>query len=223
MKRRISAVLGALIIASSVASCAPTKDIATNAVTASGNLSVYADWLTKRLESDSRLDEDTDIYIGDAMGAESYGIDVSSLSDEGFIIRRTAGADATLIFGKTDDGVDRAVRYYANYCSDEGELNVVEGEGYRVGSITIEGIDLSEYVIVCPEDADECQQFAATELRRFLGDACGIYPEIVTESEGYAITLVCDKSGETYGDEAFNIKSHEKGITITGGRWRGCI
>jgi len=78
-------------------------------------------------------------------------------------------------------------------------------------------------VILCPADADECQKFAATELQRFLGEACGICPEIVTESDGLAITLVRDVTGETYGDEAFNIKSHEGGITITGGRYRGCM
>lgn len=221
MKRKLSAILGALIIVSSIAACAPAKDAA--AITASGGLSVYANWLNNRLSADGRIDNDTDIIIGNADTAESYGVDVSSLSDEGFIIRRTAGEDSTLIFAKTDDGVDRGVRYYANYCSDEGELNVVEGEGYRIGSITIAGVDLSEYVIVCPENADESQRFAATELRKYLGDACGIYPEIVTESEGFAITLVRDESGETYGDEAFNIKSHEGGITITGGRYRGCM
>ncbi|MBQ7827032.1 MAG: DUF4838 domain-containing protein [Clostridia bacterium] len=221
MKRKISVLLSAIMIASAIAGCAPAKDAAS--VTTSGNLSVYADWLTDRLESDGKLTADTEIIIGNAAEAESYGVDVSSLSDEGFIIRRAAGETSTLIFGKTDNAVDMAVRYYANYCSVEGELNVVEGEGYRVGSITIAGADLSEYVIVCPEDADESQKFAADELRRFLGDACGIYPEIVTETGGYAITLVCDTTGEAYGDEAFNVKSHEKGITITGGRWRGCM
>ncbi|MBQ7827382.1 MAG: DUF4838 domain-containing protein, partial [Clostridia bacterium] len=125
----------------------------------------------------------------------------------------------------TNDGVDRGVRYYANYCSTEGELNVVKDEGHRIGKITISGADLSEYVIVNPEPDNENMSFTADELRTHLGNACGVYPEIVTEAnaDAYAITLVRDSDGSDYGDENFNIKSHDRGITITGGKYRGCM
>ena len=224
MKKSLSLILSAITVISALAGCSASPEEAKTSdkvVSSSGNVSVYTDWLTDRLTADGRINN-AEIIVGDKATAAEYGVDVSTLSDDGYIIRRTADS-ATLIFGKTDDGVDRGVRYYANYCSDEGELNVVEGEGYRVGSITIAGAALSEYVIVCPADADECQRFAADQLRKYLGDACGIYPEIVTEADGYAITLVCDKTGEAYGDEGFNVKSHENGITITGGRYRGCM
>ncbi|MBR4881988.1 MAG: hypothetical protein IKU19_08635, partial [Clostridia bacterium] len=222
MKKFISLILISASILTAFAGCSPEKVTQTPSVSASGSLSVYGNWLTTRLESDGRLTDDTEIILGSADTASSYGVDVSSLSDEGFIIRRNADS-ATLIFGKTSDGVDRGVRYYANYCSDEGDLSIVQDEGYRIGKITIAGADLSEYVIVNPEPDNRNMAFTAEELRTHLGNACGIYPEIVTESDGYAITLVCDKTGETYGDEAFNIKSHEKGVTITGGRYRGCM
>ena len=222
MKKLFASILVSSVVLSAFAGCsAPAENVPVYST--SSAVSVYSEWLTNRLMSDGAITDDTEIIVGNADTAESYGVDVSGLSDEGYIIRRSSGDSATLIFGKTDDAVDMAVRYYANYCNKTGPLSVVEGEGYRVGSITISGTDLSEYVIVCPADADECMRFAADELRRFLGDACGIYPEIVTESDGYAITLVCDTTGETYGDEAFNIKSHEKGVTITGGRYRGCM
>ena len=222
MRKLLSYVLCASALFASLSGCsAPAENVPVYST--SSAVSVYSEWLTNRLMSDGAITDDTEIIVGNADTAESYGVDVSGLSDEGYIIRRSSGDSATLIFGKTDDAVDMAVRYYANYCNNTGPLSVVEGEGYRVGSITISGADLSEYVIVCPADADECMRFAADELRRFLGDACGIYPGIVTESDGYAITLVCDKTGETYGDEAFNIKTHEKGLTITGGRYRGCM
>ena len=223
MKRFISMILGGIIIASSMAGCSSKPEITSYTVSStSGSTSAYANWLNGRLADDG-ITPESDIIVGNAADAEAYGVDMSNIMDDGYIIRRANGSSETLIFGKTELGVDMAVRYYANYCDKTGPLSVVEGEGYRVGSITIAGADLSEYVIVCPADADECQRFAADELRRFLGDACGIYPEIVTESDGYAITLVRDVTGETYGDEAFNIKSHEKGVTITGGRWRGCM
>ena len=121
----------------------------------SSAVSVYSEWLKNRLTADGRYTDDTGFIIGNAETAESYDVDVSGLSDEGFIIRRTSGEDTTLIFAKTNDGVDRGVRYYANYCSDEGELSVVKDEGYRIGKITIADADLSEYVIVNTDPDDE--------------------------------------------------------------------
>ena len=224
MKKLITSLLVSSVVLSSLAGCTTVSETNNSPVySSSASVSVYADWLADRLISDGEVTDDTEIIVGNAETAESYGIDMSGILDDGYVIRRLAGENSTLIFGKTNNAVDMAVRYYANYCDKTGPINVTEGEGYRVGGITIAGADLSEYVIVCPADADECQKFAASELKRFLGEACGIYPEIVTESDGYAITLVCDTTGETYGDEGFNVKSHENGVTITGGRYRGCM
>lgn len=226
MKKIISSIIFAATVFSTITGCStsPAVKTETDAITASGNLSVYADWLENRLTDDGKLTDDTEIILGNAETADSYGVDVSTLSDEGFIIRRNADS-ATLIFGKTDNGVDRGVRYFANYCSTEGELNVVKDEGYRIGKITIAGADLSKYVIVNTDPDDLPMVHAAEELRAHLGNACGIYPEIVTEadSDAYTITLVRDSDGSEYGIENFNIKTHDRGITITGGKYRGCL
>jgi len=225
-KRIISAAITAATLLSAFSGCsAPAVPVEESpAITATSSaLDTYAAWLTDRLESDGRTP--SGIVIGDAGAAAEYGLDLSTLSDEGFIIRRDSASDTTLIFAATAHGTDRGVRYFANYCSDEGELNVVKDEGYRIGKITIAGADLSEYVIVNPEPDNVNLSHVAEELRRHLGNACGISPEIVTEApeNGYAITFVRDESGDTYGDENFLIKSHQRGITITGGRFRGCM
>ena len=226
MKKILASILVSSIVLSAFAGCTSVDDTKiTSVYSSSSAVSVYADWLKDRLESDGRLTEGTEIIVGNAETAESYGVDVSALSDEGFIIRRTAGESTTLIFADTNDGVDRGVRYYANYCADEGDLNVVKGEGYRIGNIIIAGVDLSEYVIVNTDPDDLPMVHAAEELREHLGSACGIYPEIVTEAadDAYAITLIRDEDGSEYGDENFLIKSHDRGITITGGKYRGCM
>jgi len=227
MKKIISSIIVAATLFSAITGCSTAPEVKMDAasVTASGNLSVYADWLTNRLSSDGRLTEDTEIILGSSDKAAEYGISVETLSDEGFIIRRDAASTATLIFAKTDDGVDRGARYYANYCSDKGELNVVKGEGYRIGKITIAGKDLSEYVIVNTDPDDLPMTHSAEELQTHLGNACGIYPEIVNEAsdDAYAITLVRDADGSEYGIENYNIKTHDRGIIITGGKFRGCM
>ena len=227
MKKALSLVLCTATLISLLAGCGSETTTGTQAssVTASGNVSVYTDWLTDRLTADGRITDDTKIIVGNADTAAEYGIDVSTLSDDGFIIRRSATDNTTLIFASTNNGVDRGVRHFANYCSDEGELNVVKGEGYRIGKITIAGADLSEYVIVNPEPDNVNMTYTAEELQRYLSDACGISPEIVTEADddAYAITFVRDEDGSEYGDENFLIKSHDHGITITGGKFRGCM
>ena len=227
-KTIISTFLIAGVILSSLSGCSTAPESIQNIgniTSSSGNLSVYADWLTDRLTTDGRITDDTEIILGNADTAESYGVDVSSLSDEGFIIRRMAGDNKTLIFASTNNGVDRGVRYYANYCADEGELSIVKDEGYRIGRITIAGADLSEYVIVNTDPADEPMCHTAEELQSHLKNACGVKVEIVNEvpSDAYAITLIRDEDGSEYGDENFSIKTHDRGITITGGKYRGCM
>lgn len=110
----------------------------------------YEEYLSRRL-GDGFGD---DVILGTAEDAAEYGFDLTSLRDEGYIIR-TLGND-TVIFGKTEDGLDRGVRYYANYCADVDEVNVTYGEGMRVKKIEIAGRDISEYKIYLFPGADQC-------------------------------------------------------------------
>lgn len=231
-KRAWTLILCAILSVSSLVSCALPRE---NAETSSSGESASAEWLCDRLIEDTGKEYtlsgttvigDTDIVVGTAETAAEYGVDVSCLSDDGYVIRRVSPDSDTFIFARTDDGLDRAVRYYANYCDKDTALSVANGEGCRIGRIVISGADISEYVIVCPDGADECMAFAAAELSELLGDACGVYPAIVSEAEtdAYAITLARDASEDAVlGDEGFSIVSHERGITITGGRYRGCM
>ena len=63
------------------------------------------------------------------------------------------------------------------------------GEGFRLKRLTIAGRDISEYSIYLFPDADECHTFAAQELRKYIGLACGYYPNIVNEKRGHMIVL----------------------------------
>jgi len=227
MKKRIlSAILIVLSTVTAFSGCTSLiPETRENGITVtSSSLTSYGDWLEARLEADGV--PATEIVIGDTSTAAEYGLDLSDFAcDEGYIIRRDSADEPVLIFGKNAESVDMAVRYFANYCDKSAPLNVVEGESYRIGKITIADHDLSEYVIVNTDPEDIPMAYAAEILQSHLGKACGIFPEIVTEvSEGeFAITLIRDKDGDTYGDENFLIKSHESGITITGGKFRGCL
>jgi len=228
MKKIVSIILVIVTLAVSLMGCSGDTVSESSGIyaTSSGEIEKYAQWLEDRLTSDGV--EFDGIFVGTAETAEEYGIDLSGLSDEGYVIRRAAVGSETLIFGVTADGLDRAVRYYANYCDKSAPLSVVSGEGYRVGSITVCGADISEYVIVTPAEPFYTETYAADELRKYIDKSVGVTLPIISETdwdgEGFAFVLAQDKSEDAVlGEEAFTIKSHEDGITITGGCYRGCM
>lgn len=216
-KLTVSVVAACLLLSSCAVLHDPSSGIN---ITASADASAAAEWLGDRLGTSDK----TEYVLGTAEDAEAYGLDLSHLRDEGYMIRKSDGV--ALIFGKTADGLDRGVRRYANYYVETEVADFVYGEGFRVKRLTVSGADISEFKIVCPEYADECMQFAASELQAHIELACGVRLDIVPESDSYAITLELDPTAETtreLGDEAFRIRSHEKGVTITGGCYRGCM
>ena len=218
MKKLISAALAALTISAALNGCMGKIESLSPVRALSSSAEKSAEWLTERLGADV---PENDILLGIADDADAFGADMSGLRSEGYVIR-SIGND-TVILGKTADGLDRGVRYYANYCKGESGLDVTYGEGPKVGKLTIAGHDISEYSIRIEADADELHPLAANQLRKYIGDACGIYPEIDNNASGRTITLVQDKSG-AHGDEAFTVEVAENGnVTITGGQYRGCI
>ena len=129
-----------------------------------------------------------------------------------------------MILGSTEDGLDRGARYFANYCAEQDEIDVTYGEGFRVKKLTIAGRDISEYSIYLFPDADECHTFAAQELRKYIGLACGYYPNIVSEKRGHMIVLERLLDDPTLGEEGFTLSVKDDGnLYITGGKWRGCM
>lgn len=92
-----------------------------------------------------------------------------------------------------------------------------------LSGITIAGTNISDYVIVKPTDASECEAYAAEELSTFIEKACGVKLEIVTEpTSERTISLIRDTSGEL-GDEGFIIKTEDDKLTITGGTKNGIL
>jgi len=221
MKKFISSVLAAVVLASSLIACSvPTNDSAT---ASAGENDAYFDFLKSNLD-----DMPNDVVIGDADKALSYGIDMSDIADDGFVTRATDGQ--LLIFGKTDDGLDRAVRDFVKH-GNADSYQKTYGEGYRVKRLTIAGNDISEYAIVYDSDGyNGYMHLAATELAAYIEKTCGA--ALPTYSAGdYArannpptrlISLAVDYP--THTNEDFTIEVDEAGnLNIYGGRTRGCI
>ncbi len=219
MKKILSLTLAAITAASVFAGCAqrsPEKASPIHAVSSSAESS--AKWLRDRLGNSVN----GDIFLATSDDADRFGIDISSLRDEGYVIRRNGGG--TVILGSTEDGLDRGARYFANYCAEQDEIDVTYGEGFRVKKLTIAGRDISEYSIYLFPDADECHTFAAQELCKYIGLACGYYPNIVSEKRDHMIVLERLLVDPTLGEEGFTLSVKDDGnLYITGGKWRGCM
>ena len=226
MKRTLALILAAILFAAALAGCAvvPNESAAlrANIRTTSSDADGAAEWLSARL-GDKLTDR---IVLG--TDGDGYGIDLAELENDGYVIRNLGGEVALL--ARTTDGLDRAVRKYAKAVeSGTAVEDVTYHEGYRVKALTVCGEDISAFAVVTDDGDKYCQSFAASELVSYIEKACGAKLAIFKASEydalggsaPKAIRLTTDYPA--LGDEAFRITVAEGGVTIAGGRYRGCM
>ncbi|MBE6709135.1 MAG: DUF4838 domain-containing protein [Ruminococcaceae bacterium] len=217
MKRIICMTLASLVLLS-VVSCGKTEP-----AEISSTASAAETFLVDRLGA-----VPDDVIIGDAAVATSYGVDMSDFDSEGYIVR-TIG-DKTLILGKTEDGLDRAARYYANYVyGNPTPADKVYGEGARLECLTVCGRTIEDFVITVTDEHPEgsypeSTEYASTELASLIKQATGVSVPVVKDvGDKPYIRLTCDGSGNN-GEEGFTVTVTEEGnIEILGGLKRGCL
>lgn len=222
VKRIISVTLAILMILASV-SCGSSTTEDSSAISSTSSAKQI---LIERLGGVP----DT-VVLGDETVAAEYGIDMSDFDDDGYIVRTVNGK--TLIFGKTEDAIDRGGRYYSSRAKlGQVVSDKVYGEGAKVKSFTIGGKDISEFVITVtkahPEKSyPESTEYAATELAQVIYDATRVNVPVVDEdllaADASYIRLTCDGSGDN-GDEGFTVTVTADGnVEIMGGLKRGCL
>ena len=222
MKKSLALILAAIMLCAALASCAtvPQTAIDSSITLTSSDAGDAAAWLTARLGAVPGK-----VVIG--TNASAYGVDLSALENDGYIIRDLGGE--TAIFALSNVGLDRAVRKFAKQVEIGTPIeDEAYHEGYRVGSLTVCGKDISKFAVVTDDDANDNQLYAASELVKYVEKACGAKLETITASE-YAsydtelrpIFLTVDYPA--LGDEAFRITVTEDAVTVAGGRFRGCL
>ena len=221
MKKLLSLILAALMIAAALSSCAvaPATAVDPHIRLTSSDAENAAAWLTDRLGD--RLTDS--VVLGTS--ADGYAVDLSTLEADGYFIRACGGEIALL--AKTADGLDRAVRKYAKMIeSGSAVTDVTYHEGYRVKSLTVCGEDISTYAIVRVTEDDPCVATAAAELAAYIENSCGEALPVCTEADfnasGAARRIAISSGDESLGDEGFKLSIDEAGnIAIIGGVWRG--
>ena len=123
----------------------------------------------------------------------------------------------------SESALDLASRKYERKFADTTEdVNYIHGEGYRVKSITVAGVDIREYAIVYPTGLgygiwDETYSYAAERLANYIEKTCGAsLPTFADDAPGYEhrITFVCDEDAGLGGD-GFEIKTTDGQLTMT--------
>ena len=213
IKQTIAAFLaGATII--SLASCG--FGVADSSVSAtSSSADTYAKWLIDRL---GEVDDSVVLGVGNDA---AYGIDMSDFENDGYIIRNLG--DETLIFGKTADGLDRAVRKYAKNVEAGTEIeNVTFHEGHRIEKLVLFGADISEFTVVYPAENNANMRFAADELVRLVNIATGVTLPVTVGTSDSAHKIEFRFSDDTsLRADGYKYYEENGSLVIEGARDRG--
>jgi len=174
MKKIIPLILAVLTASSSFVSCtAETEKIAPDISVSSSDAAYYAKWL------DDRLGDVPDKVILGTGDSSKYGIDMTGFENDGYIIREMG--DEILLFGKTETGLDKAVRKYAKYVESgtEASPSEVYHDGYRIKDFRIAGNPISQYSIIADGVTEALGMYdgfaySVPEFVRLIRGACGV-------------------------------------------------
>ena len=209
MKKTICILLAALMLAASLAGCAASSRTAA-AISArirvtSSDAADAAAWLDARL-GDKLTDR---VVLGTS--ADGYALDLSTLEDDGFFIRSFGRED--VLFAKTSEGLDRAVRKYAKMVeSGAAVTDVTYHEGARIKALRIAGRDISEYAIYAENEPN--MLIAANDFASLIERACGVKPALSTAEPAAPYIALRYSDDEALGNVGYRWSVDEDGLTI---------
>lgn len=229
MKKILALVLCVLTVLSVLASCsaAPAKNYSPKITVSSSAADEFAVWLTNRL-GDSLKDN---VYLS-LGGDAANGLDMTNFENDGYILR-SDGDKNIVIAGKTADGLDAAVRKYAN-AVDLGKstlFDITYHEGYRVEKLTLAGNDISEYTVVAPENDPSRRSYmnwamnaACNEIVSLIAKACGTnLPAVRGTSDAAKQIILKFSDDESLGNHGYKYYFEGDNLVIEGGPEDGCL
>ena len=206
MKKSLSFILVIIFALTALASCAENSAPAANPkiTLTSSDAAGAAEWLEARLGGiPDRIVIGTD--------ASSYGVDVSALEADGYLIRDLGGEVA--LFAKTADGLDRAVRKYAKTVESGAAIgDVTYHEGARIKRLTVAGRDIAEFTIYSENETYMLK--AANELSSRLKTATGVAPEVSADEPTAPYISIRYVDDEALGNVGHRWNVTENGVVI---------
>ena len=173
---------------------------------------------------------DREIVLGDT--TRGGGIDPAGLGEDGYEIK--TDGEKIFIGGETAEGIYRGVTALLKAGTVAGSsFSLPENADarvpfeYPIGALTINGRDISDYVIVYPEDASPSVMTSVGDLQKYIEKACGARLETTTVRTSPAIvvdqTKVIVDGAYNDNDESYSIKSDGDDVIIKGSPVRGAM
>ena len=197
IKRLLCVCLALLTLAALLASCAGVRSSTPSRVRiTSSDAADAAAWLEARLGE--RLTDS--VVLG--TDASEYDVDLAALEADGFFIRSFGRED--VLFAKTPEGLDRAVRKYAKMVEAGAVADVTYHEGYRVKRLTVAGEDISTFAVRVEgssrdEDATglraRVESVAAPAVPELIGAMCGATLADAESAEHFIVFRPTDEDG----------------------------
>ncbi|MBR7032781.1 MAG: DUF4838 domain-containing protein [Clostridia bacterium] len=181
------------------------------------------------VSADGQTETEREIVLGTTSRVGPVG---AGLGKDGYEISKTG--EKIFITGETPDGVYRGVTALLKSGTVRGKTVYVPDGAfgrfpyeYPIGSLTVNGNPISDYVIVCPADASESVKTGVSDLVKYIEKACGATLEVTEERRPGAIvvdpvTVEIDKSCNN-NEENYSIRSEGDDIVIKGSPVRGAM
>ena len=143
-------------------------------------------------------------------------MDLSALEDDGYIVRALGGE--TVIFARTEDGLDRGVRKFAKAfeAGEAAAIDVAYHEGYRVKRFTVGGADISTFAVrVEGPGRDEdvsglrfrVEEIAASNVSPLIKKMCGAELASEADAEHFIIFRPTSEDGWREGDYRYAVEN----------------
>ncbi|MBR6807054.1 MAG: DUF4838 domain-containing protein [Clostridia bacterium] len=158
-----------------------------------------------------------------AIGSLS-GIKADGLGTDGYKI--ALDGENILVNGEAD-GIFKAAVRLANLYAKNGNMKVTKRSAetyeheYPIGKLTIQGNDISKYVIKYTDGASKSVVTAANEIQKYIEMACNVKLPITTGAAGDYAIILDDKAFTD--DETFSVKTEGNNVVIGGSGVRGVL
>ena len=179
-------------------------------------ISMEIDWLKVGQEPDP---EKCEILIGRTNRPESAEA-IKGLKYNDYTVKLIG--NKIVINGYSDDSLANAADYFINEVLSKAEsgsdfsvnesINVTHRAEYQIDKLTLSGIDLGDYSIFVPENADHLSVDFANRLQQLFIDNTGYYLPISADNASNSISISYGNSmndwGYTLADGKINCTAH---------------
>ncbi len=150
------------------------------------NVTIGDDWLKSGVEMPA---EALEILVGETNRPESQEVCAALLADD-FAVKYFPGSKRIVICGGSDEATLKAVDHFLEFCLEGGEIEntlaFFSAAQYAVSECLLGGVDIEQYTVVIPNNADADDRYAAELITSRVREKTGKSLNTLKESDAPA-------------------------------------